>query len=112
MIVVKIRFVLNNKPGSDGLFLVMLYIFKSGTKSPAYIGTGVYVKKQHFNTDATREAQNWVKKSDLSGRHNAELSAIYDRAKEVIRFLTDSGRVDICSNNDIKQYIQTGTPLI
>lgn len=110
MVSVKLRFVLNNRPGTDGLYLVMLYIFKSGTKTPAYIGANVYIKKNQFNAEATREAQNWIKRSELSARYNAELCAIYDQAKEVVRFLSDSQRIATCTNVDIKQYIQSGDP--
>ncbi len=107
---VKLRFVINNKSGADGLFLVMLYIFKSGTKTPSYIGTGIYVKKQSFNPDGTRDAQNWIRRTELAPRYNVALSAIYDHALDVVKFLRDSDRIDTLTNAQIKEYIEKGDP--
>lgn len=110
MKVVNLKFVLNNRPAANGLHLLMLYIFKSGSKSPAYIGTGIYIKEAHFNPKGTREGQNWIRRSDLAAKHNIELANIYDHAAKVVKLLKDTNRIDTANNQQIKQYIESGDP--
>ncbi|MBN8824405.1 MULTISPECIES: tyrosine-type recombinase/integrase [unclassified Spirosoma] len=103
---VTFRFIQNETVRDDGTQLVLLRI--TYQRKHKYIGTGVYLREKHFNPDATKDKENWVRKSygtaDAVNTQNGILKAWLDRGEAAKKRLTEIGQP--FTADDVKQRIE------